>query len=117
MPVNLRRSHWQEFSVWPRNVDVKSLYRGAQPPDDFTEPQRVAQERHPAIFRLAYRAKRIADVGLLLSVQSAFRSVRVKRRIHRLQPWTRSDAQSLALETFEGLAELRFIRMRQPHAA
>src|SRR5260370_297231 len=62
MPVNLRRSHWQEFSVWPRNVDVKSLYRGAQPPDDFTGPQRLGQERHPAIFRLAYRAKRIADV-------------------------------------------------------
>src|SRR5258707_10806627 len=64
-----RSSH----SIGPRNVDVKWLNRRPHSTDDFARPERLAQHRHPAVFRLANGAKRIARIGRLVGVQPALR--------------------------------------------
>src|SRR5258707_4837849 len=61
-----RSSH----SIGPCNVDVKWLNRRPHPPDDFAGPERLAQQRHPAVFRLANGAKRIKRIRRLIGVEA-----------------------------------------------
>src|SRR6266481_7657650 len=71
MPVNQRWPRPRRHSVGPGNVDVKWLNRRPHPADDFAGPERLAQQRHPAVFRLANGAKRVAGVSRLVRVQPA----------------------------------------------
>src|SRR6266446_2473595 len=108
-----RSSH----SIGPCNVDVKWLNRRPHPPDDFAGPERLAQQRHPAVFRLANGAKRVARIARLVRVQPALRQVAFERGIHRLRHRARANAERLAFETLEDLPQLLWIRLRQHHAA
>src|SRR5712664_1276696 len=116
MPVNQRGSKPERHSIGPRNVDVKRLNRRSYPPDDFAGPERLAQQRHPAVFRLANRAKRVAGVGRLVCVQPALRQVAFERGIGGLRRHACPNAERLAFESFKDLPQLLLIRLRQHDA-
>src|SRR6266702_7900761 len=117
MPVHQRRSQPQRHSIGPRNVDVKWLNRRPQPADDFAGPKRIAQERYPAVFRLANRAKRVAVVGRLVGVHTALGKVAFERRIGGLRCRPGSNAERLSFEAFKDLPQLLLIGLRQHEAA
>src|SRR5215472_2426805 len=106
MPINRTGVRMPLASIWPRNVDVKPLNCRPQSPDDFARPERYAQNRDPAIFRLANDAERIARVSLLVSVQAAFGKITFQSRVRRSCSTTRAEAKSFACEALEQLPQL-----------
>src|SRR5690349_1357417 len=116
-PVNRGGASTKMSSIGPRNVDIKSLDRRAHPPDNFTGPERLAQNCYPAIFRLADRAKRVPRVGLLVGVQASLRKVAFQRGVRCLRGVSRADAKGFCFETFEELLQLLCARRRNHDAA
>src|SRR5229473_69874 len=116
MPANQRGAQPGRHSIGPRNVDVKRLNRRPQSPDDFAGPERFAQQSHPAVFRLANSAKRVAGVRRLVRVQPALREVAFERGVNRLRRRGCSNAERLAFESLEELPQLLLIRLGQNDA-
>src|SRR6266446_6857129 len=116
MPANQRGAQPGRHSIGPRNVDVKRLNRRPQSPDDFAGPERFAQQSHPAVFRLANGAKRVAGVRRLVRVQPALREVAFERGVNRLRRRGCSNAERLAFESLEELPQLLLIRLGQNDA-
>src|SRR5579859_1670217 len=116
-PVNRGEANTKMASIGPRNVDVKSLDRRSNPPDNLARPQTVAQNGYPTIFRLADRAKCVARIGLLIGVQAALRKVAFPRSIGGLRCVSRADAEGFSLETLEALPQLFDARRGHSDAA
>src|SRR5260370_20570553 len=116
MPANQRGAQPGRHSIGPRNVDVKRLNRRPQSPDDFAGPERFAQQSHPAVFRLANGAKRVAGVRRLVRVQPALREVAFERGVNRLRRRGCSNAERLAFESLEELPQLLLIWLGQNDA-
>src|SRR5882762_7722418 len=105
MPVNQRGSKPGRHSIGPRNVDVKRLNRRPHPADDFAGPERFAQQRHPAVFRLANGAKRVARVDRLVRIQPALRQGARERGIGGLRRRACSNAKCFAFESSKNLPQ------------
>src|ERR1700730_5143026 len=101
----------------PRDVHVKTLKRRSNPPYNFRRPQRLAQQRSPAIFRLAYSTKGIPLISRLVSVQPAPRKFFLQRHVRLLDASPRPHPKRFALKPLEDLFQLRFGRLPQHHAA
>src|SRR5258707_15780586 len=85
-------------------MDVKSLDRRAQTPDDLAGPEGVAQNRYPAVPRLTNRTKRIAGVGLLVGVQSTVRKVAFEHGIGGFRGGFQAEGPGFPLLRLGGVA-------------
>src|SRR5882762_3090812 len=104
-------------SVRPRDINVKFLYCRANTANDFGGPERLAQERDPAVFRLAHGTKSITSVRRLVGVEASSREVLLQLGVAVLRRAAGADTEGLALEALKKFFELRFAGLRQHQAA
>ena len=105
------------LSMRPRNVDVKFLCCRANAADHFRRPKRLAEERGPAIFRLADGAKDVTGVCGLIGVEASPRKLLFEFGVSALRQATGAHSESLALKALKKLFELRFAWLRNHQAA
>src|SRR5215472_14766293 len=96
----------RQFLVWPRNMDVKPLNRRAHAPYHFARPQGFAQQRDPAILRLADSAKHISCVGRLVGIQPALGKFAFQRVIGCPRGAPCSNPKSLPFEALEKTSQI-----------
>src|SRR5580704_11429701 len=78
-------NHCQRASLLrPSDVDIERQHGGPGTAYDFAGPERGAEQRYPAVFRLAHGTEKVAIVGELVCVDASPREVAFQRRIRIL---------------------------------
>src|ERR1700687_4136530 len=104
---------WATDSVRPRNVNVKFLHCRANAADDFGEPERLAEERHPAVFGLANGTKSVTGTCRLIGIEAAARELFFELGVAVLRQTTGTDTKGLAFEALEEFLHPRFAPVRK----
>jgi len=104
---------WATVSVRPRNVNVKFLHCRANAADDFGGPERLAEERHPAVFGLANGTKSVTGTCRLIGIEAAARELFFELGVAVLRQTTGTDTKGLAFEALEEFLELGLARVRK----
>src|SRR5579864_304245 len=106
MSVHRSGARTKIASIRPRNVDIKFLNRRAQAPDDFARPERFTQDGYPAVLWFADSTKRVATIGLLVSIQPAPGKVAFESGICRLRGAACANPKRFAPEALKQLLQL-----------
>src|SRR5438445_13561564 len=96
------------LSVRPRDINVEFLHCRANAANDFGGPERLAQERDPAVFRLAHGTKSITSVRRLIGVAAPVRQVLIEVGVSVLRRAGRSDPDALTLEALKRFFDVCF---------
>src|SRR5438445_9845971 len=105
------------LSVRPRDINVEFLHCRANAANDFGGPERLAQERDPAVFRLAHGTKSITSVRRLIGVEAPARQVLLQVGVAVLRRAAGADTEGLALEALKKFFNLRFAGLREDQTA
>src|SRR5437762_3244614 len=105
------------FLMRPRDMHIKRLHRGAHAADGFAGPERLTQNREPAIFQFAHHTKSIALVGGLISVQTPFGEVALQLRVGGQNGLAGAQAEGFSFEPLDQFADLLVARLRHDDAA
>src|SRR5438132_2603726 len=100
-----------------RDMHIKRLHCGAHAADGFAGPERLTQNREPAIFQFAHHTKSIALVGGLISVQTPFGEVALHLRIGGQNGLAGAQSEGLAFEPLDQFADLLVAWLRHDDAA
>src|SRR3974390_143771 len=107
--------------VWgllgPGDVDIEGLQNRAHTADDFARPKGLAEDRDPAFGGCADGAKRIAGVGVFVSIQAVLGKLAFEGRVLVLRGGSGAKAERFAFEAgYELLQDLND-RLRNHDAA